>query len=336
MKTAAFTAGKTTYHADTCRELTDAVRRGTVRLEACARGTYPGARLPARATPGLLSVGFWDAGHDQDWGLPVHRNEGIEFMYMARGGTGFAVDGVSRLLRPGDLTVTRPWQPHRVGLPQVRAGLLYWVILDVGVRRPHQPWAWPDWIVLSRGDLAELTRLLRRTERPVWRAPALAARFEALGADVLSRDAEGSRASRLAVDINSLLIGILDLLRHVPAKDEPGLSSAERTVEMVLAEVEQSAAEPWTLDRMAESAGLHRTRFAYYVRRLRNRTPIEVLAEARVALARRMIRERPDLPLTELAFECGFSSSQYFATVFRRVTGHAPRAEVCIGRRAKV
>jgi len=28
--------------------------------------------------------------------------------------------------------------------------------------------------------------------------------------------------------------------------------------------------------------------------------------------------------VTEIAFECGFSSSQYFATVFKRITGMTP------------
>lgn len=327
MKTALFVTGGNVYHADTCRELSDAAGRGEVRLEALARGSYPGARLPARAVPGVLSVGFWDARHDQDWGLPVHRNEGIEFTFMASGRTGFSVDGQTRVLRPGDLTVTRPWQPHRVGLPTVGSGRLVWLILDVGVRRPHQPWRWPSWIVLSRDDRNDLTRLLRRTERPAWRAAALAPRFEALGAAVTSASTPGSMASRLAVEINGLLIGILDVLRSSPMPDEPRLTSVERTVDMVLAEVEQSAAEPWTLDRMARSAGLHRTRFAHYVRMLRNMTPMETLARARVGMAQRMMRERPDLSLTDIALECGFSSSQYFATVFRRIAGRSPRNE---------
>jgi AraC family L-rhamnose operon regulatory protein RhaS len=327
MKPAAFVAGGHAYHADTCAELVRAVERGDLRLEAMARGTYPGERLAPRAVPGVRSVGYWDARHDQNWGLPVHRNEGIEFTYMASGSTGIAVNGRSSTLRPGDLLVTRPWQPHRVGGPLVGAGRLYWLILDVGVRRPHQPWRWPSWLVLDPPDLVELTRLLRRSERPVWRAAGAGARFEALGRVVEGVGRVESIASRLVLEINGLLFAILEALRAQPVAGDPELTSAERATEMFLAELEQSFAEPWTLDTMAESAGLHRTRFAHYVRKLRNLTPLEHLASVRVDRARRLIRERPGRSLTEIGMECGFASSQYFATVFRRVTGHSPREE---------
>ena len=108
---------------------------------------------------------------------------------------------------------------------------------------------------------------------------------------------------------------------------DPELTSAERATEMFLVELESSSAQPWTLESMAESAGLHRTRFAHYVRKLRNMTPLECLAHLRVERARRLMRERPGLSLTDIALECGFASSQYFATVFRRVTGRSPREE---------
>ncbi|OQW94793.1 MAG: hypothetical protein BWK77_08530, partial [Verrucomicrobia bacterium A1] len=274
MKPAAFVTAGRAYHADTCSELVQAAGRGEVRLEALARGTYPGGRLAPRAVPGVRSVGFWDARHEQDWGLPVHRNEGIEFTFLASGSTGFSVDGRAYTLRAGDLAVTRPWQPHCVGGP----------------------------------------------------------RFEALGRVVEGRDRGGSVTSRLALEINGLLFGILEALRAQPVADDPDLTSAERATEMFLSELEASSARPWTLDTLAESAGLRRTRFAHYVRKLRNMTPIEYLAHLRVERARRLMRERPDLSLTAIGLECGFASSQYFATVFRRVAGHAPREEKRAGR----
>jgi AraC family L-rhamnose operon regulatory protein RhaS len=149
---------------------------------------------------------------------------------------------------------------------------------------------------------------------------------------VEGRGRGGSVASRLALEINGLLFGILEALRGQPVADEPDLTSAERATEMFLSELEASSARPWTLDAMAESAGLGRTRFAHYVRKLRNMTPLEYLAHLRVERARRLMRDGPGLSLTEIGLECGFASSQYFATVFRRMAGHAPREERRTGR----
>ena len=78
---------------------------------------------------GIRTVGRWDARHDQRWGLDWHRNEGIELTLLSRGRLAFATDAGEQVLRPGDLTVTRPWQRHRVGAPFVTPGRLHWLIL---------------------------------------------------------------------------------------------------------------------------------------------------------------------------------------------------------------
>ncbi len=327
MRAAVYMGSRHVYHADTCRPLVAAARRGEVTLVARARGAYPGERLPARALPGLRSVGFWDARSDQSWGLPTHRNEGIEFTWLATGRLAFEADGRAYGLRPGDLTITRPWQPHRVGGPNVTIGRLYWVIVDVGVRRPHQPWRWPSWIVLAESDVARLTRLLRQCERPVWPAPSLAPRFAALGRLLEGSLSRAVFSSRLAVELNALLLDVLEMLDSRSVPDDPRLTRAERAVEQVLDEVEHALDEPWTLERMAAAAGLKRSRFAYYVRQLRNMTPVQYLAARRVERACQLLRESPDLSITQIALECGFSSSQYFATVFRRLKGLSPREE---------
>ena len=109
------------YFADTCEPLKAAAQRDEIYLRGWARGSYPGVPLPQNMLPQLRSIGVWDAARPQTWGLDLHCNEGIEFTYIARGKTAFAVDGKSWLLRKGDLTITRPWQFHRVGNPAIGA-----------------------------------------------------------------------------------------------------------------------------------------------------------------------------------------------------------------------
>ena len=59
-------------------------------------------------------------------------------------------------------------------------------------------------------------------------------------------------------------------------------------------------------------------------RELFNATPSDHLCRIRLAHAARLLRERPGLPVTAVAFEVGFGSSQYFATCFRRHHGVTP------------
>jgi AraC-like DNA-binding protein len=167
---AVFSSSLEYYHADTCEPVVAAARAGAIRLAAVAHGTYPGLKLPGTVLPELRSAGHWDVPREQTWGLDSHRNEGIEFTFLVTGRLGFAVDDKSFQLRPGHLTVTRPWQRHRVGRPNVEASQLIWAILDVGVRRPNQSWTWPSWVVLTPKERDRLSTLLRHNEQPVWKA----------------------------------------------------------------------------------------------------------------------------------------------------------------------
>lgn len=316
------------YRADTCEPLREAVARGEMHLVARARGAYPGLPLPARALPEVRSVGYWDAEHNQSWGLDWHRNEGIEVTYVSRGKVHFAVDDQSFHLARGALTITRPWQLHRVGNPHVSACRLHWLILDVGMRRPNQPWNWPKWLVLSDTDLQRLTTMLSQNEQPVWQADeTIAAYFEQLAETTAAYDEfeDGAGESHLALYINGLIVALTELLRRQRPVLDKSLSSTQRAVDLFLASLSDVIEEPWDVAAMAAACGLGRSRFAHYCKEITNMSPNEYLALCRVQVASRLLRDQPDLGVTEVALQCGFTSSQYFATVFHAHVGCSPR-----------
>ena len=313
-----------TYHADTCEPLRQAVAREETRLVALCRRGYPGHPLPPQMLPEVSTVGFWDAANEQAWGLDWHRNEGIELSFMARGKTEFLVDDKAYLLESGHLTITRPWQQHRVGNPHISASRLHWLILDVGVRRPDQTWKWPKWLIMAPDDLQRLTTLLSQNEQPVWRAnAAIGECFEKIAAVVDTREPLAVH-TRLQLRINELFVTVLELLQEKKVVLDARLTTRRRTVEMFLADLPQHLEKPWTLGEMAGRCGLHRSRFAGYCQEITNLTPTEYLVRCRVEAAKIILRTKPELSITDIAFDCGFQSSQYFATVFHQQTGQSP------------
>jgi AraC family L-rhamnose operon regulatory protein RhaS len=316
------------YSADKCLPLKEAVGRGDVRLVSLRRGQYPGKRLTKNSLPGLRTVGYWAAEDDQTWALPWHRNEGIELTFVETGNIGFAVDGRTRSLEPGDLTITRPWQLHKVGTPTVPAGRLHWLVLDVGVRHPHQSWKWPSWVVLSRADLAELTDVIRHNEQPVWRGTPEIRRCVLSIAEAVEADCQGSSISRIAVGINELLIQLLNLFQGNRIPLDRSLSASRRTVQLFLDDLRshpERLEQEWSLDAMAKSCGLATTQFVAHVRSLTNMTPMHYLKGRRLDFAAKALRQRPDRSITDIAMASGFSSSQYFATAFSGRFGCGPR-----------
>jgi AraC-like DNA-binding protein len=324
-----YKSGGRTWLIDTQRPQRRAAAEGKIEVHALSHGHYLGKVLDPRLLPGISSIGYWDAVGEQNWGLEPHRNEGVEFVFLETGGMVFTVDGRRHRLRAGDLTITRPWQLHRLGDPHIGPGRLHWFIVDVGVRRPHQDWRWPPWISLIREDLEELTARLRQNERPVWRGtPQLQHDFREI-AESLRANRGRSHISRIVVHLNHLFLNILDALRAQDARRDPALTTEERTIALFLADLKANPAtlaQPWTLVKMAARCGVGVTTFAKYCRRITNTSAMKVLARCRCEQAARRIRREPAASMTDIAFDCGFSSSQYFASQFRRRFGCSPTA----------
>ena len=147
-------------------------------------------------------------------------------------------------------------------------------------------------------------------------------------AHAVESDRNGSSTSRLAVLMNELFIQLLDIFRAQRVPLDLSLSSSQRTVELFLADLSahsEHVSADWSVGDMARSCGLGVTQFIHHVRVLTNLTPMQYLNHARLDLAARLLKERQDCSITEVSLQCGFSTAQYFATLFSHRFGCAPR-----------
>jgi AraC family L-rhamnose operon regulatory protein RhaS len=258
-----------------------------------------------------------------DW----HRNEGLEVTLLEAGTLSFGAEGGQYKLCPNQLTIMRPWQRHRVGDPHVTASRLAWLILDLCVRRPSEPWKWPSWLVLSKPDMDELTNILRHNEQPVWTAtPQIRQCFRAIAQAVVA-DRNGSHISHLSLRVSELFLLLLEMLRSKKVELDSSLSSTRRTVELFLRDLrehQENLSLKWTLAEMAESCGLGLTQFVHHVRCISNMSPMQYLSHCRLECAARMLGDSHGGSITDVALSCGFSSGQYFATQFAHYFGISP------------
>ena len=240
---------------------------------------------------------------------------------------------------PGDLTIARPWQPHRVGKQNITASRLHFLIIDVGVRRPHQAWTWPSWVSLTESDRKEITRFIRHTRQAVWHAGSPVRRcFERIGHTV-KEDRSGSRVSLLTVYLNELFVRLLEMFRCKQVDLDESLATARQTVELFWADVAsrvERLTEQWTVKKMAQRCGVSVSQFIHLSKGLYNRTPNKQLSRLRVERAASLLAAEPERTVTDIALGLGFSSSQYFATVCLREMGCSPSALRSLGQNAIV
>ena len=318
--------GKLSYKADNCSPVKSAADKGELELTTLARDAYPGKRLGKTELTGIKSIGYWNIKKQQDWGLDWHTNEGIEICYLESGDLTFFLGEDKYDLSTNHLTITRPWIGHKLGNPNVALSKLHWVILDVGVRHPHQEWVWPNWVILNPADLEKLTLYFRQNEQPVWIAtPELKDCFIRIG-KVIKECGDKDYESKLRVLMNSLLIALLEHFQEGKILLNEELVASRRTVRLFLSSLEDHLHKPWTLPEMAAWCKLGTTRFTKYCVEISNCTPMEYINRIRLGKASGMLLSHPEISATEIAYQCGFSSPQYFITVFKRHFKKTPQA----------
>lgn len=314
-------------YAGNCQDLLTASRAGKVALSAWTRRGYPGLDL-GDALPQICSVGSWDATQPQDWGLREHCNEGVKIAYVARGNMTLTIDGVRHVLSEGRVFVVRPWQLHAYGEPNVSASQLIWVLMDVGVRRPHENWLWPDWLGWPAQDRDRLTQLLSKNEQVSYAASREVSRLFLTMAEIVAGKDIARGEALLRLTISMMLLQFIEMMeREAPVLDL-SLAISKRTVEIFLKRLRHALHDDWTLENMAAECNLSRTQFAEHCLLLTNMTPVRYLQTLRLDAAREMLEKR-QASVTSIAYDCGFSSSQYFATCYKKRFGFSPLATPC-------
>lgn len=90
-----------------------------------------------------------------------------------------------------------------------------------------------------------------------------------------------------------------------------------------LALLHEKPAEPWTLERLGEEAGLSRSslheRFVHFI----GQPPMQYLAQWRMQLAAAQLRDT-DAKLIEIALDVGYESEAAFSRAFKRAVGESP------------
>jgi len=92
----------------------------------------------------------------------------------------------------------------------------------------------------------------------------------------------------------------------------------------VLSYVEEHCAERLTVAGLARRAHMSESTLTRLFHRVTGHPPLEHVIRVRIARARELL-QRPDLRITEVAFECGFNDSNYFSRQFKAIAGMPPR-----------
>jgi len=84
-------------------------------------------------------------------------------------------------------------------------------------------------------------------------------------------------------------------------------------------------ARSWQLNELAKAVAMSRTTFAVHFRTVAGIAPLTYLAEWRMRLAQRALRDE-ETSVAALARSLGYGSESAFSNAFKRIVGRSPKA----------
>jgi AraC-like DNA-binding protein len=244
--------------------------------------------------------------------LPEHRHFGVaELAYVEAGHQPYNVGGQRFTLLGGEGTVIPPDTPHSSDGHPSYPGKRFWLQLLL----PQKTEA--GWLGLSAAEAEPLVSLLRTPATRCSKWPAdFVLRANTLF-DLFDRPPSPLRTAMLRTALLSTLFDLLDLT--VSAASPASQARVRKAVDWA----EKQTATPATLEQLAGVAGLSVSSFKRVFKEVAGIPPHAYILRKRIDRAQDLLRKGKGT-VTEIAFACGFPSSQYFATAFKRVTGLSP------------
>ncbi|MDR3710846.1 MAG: AraC family transcriptional regulator [Capsulimonadaceae bacterium] len=269
---------------------------------------------PDPAVPELHRAGEeWLPGNQ---GISAHSHDDWELYLQVDGVSHWEGDDRRIVLSPGALFLPQPGATH--------------VLIGDRRERHHFIFAGIDIdTVLAR--MPELAPAWRQNAIVVQEnAGSLLAPFRLLVREVALKQPFRSAGLRAALDAV-----VIEASRLIAPRENPTLfMPSHQAVARAKTLIETQPHLAWKLSDLAQASGISPSRLMQLFTQEVGIPPRQLLLQVRIARATEML-QTTDTPITGIAMDLGFASSQHFAVVFRRHAGETATAFRARTRRAR-
>ncbi|OGF48674.1 MAG: hypothetical protein A2044_08045 [Candidatus Firestonebacteria bacterium GWA2_43_8] len=241
--------------------------------------------------------------------LSVHAHEGFEICYLVKGHQYYTVFGKDYLLKSGDIYITKPEEKHSSGKQSQEKGELYWINILPKCGRKY--------IFGLKKEEADLLvgKLLGIKKRYFPASTELKNAFL-----VIHRLMLLSRSSLKHIALSNAFVHlILELLKCAAAKTTHEEENMNKVIQYIDEHIEENIRVPALASLMGLSSSWFKARF----RKETGLPPAEYIMRKKVLKAREYL-ETGKGNVSDAAMKFGFSSSQHFATAFKRYNKQNP------------
>jgi AraC-like DNA-binding protein len=275
------------------------------------------ADVPEPAAPEVMHVG--EQWAPRQYAITRHAHPVWEF-YLQLDGVSIWKDAAGRSYRcgPGAFFAAPPGLEHWLARVSRQGHHFYYAAIDIhAVTNARLPTLGTIW----RGRRSCIHAAQGRSAEPA---------FRQLVREVSLQRSLRAPAIRVAAD--ALIIEATRLLQADPADASPRSLVADHLgVQRVRELLEQHYGEEWRLADLGRIAGLSPNHLLHRFSSTFGLPPHQFLIRLRIDRARDLLRNT-DAPITRIAMELGFGSSQHFSNTFKTATRQTPSAYRAKGR----
>jgi|GEM_PF-1525155 len=264
--------------------------------------------------PDLGNVGWGRFSKAQPHMLYRHSHPAaFEICFIRRGTVIWQANNDIFTVDPGEVFITWPGEPHGGEGNTMHPCELYWIIFRLTPETGS--------FGLSPAETAAFDTALRTVSCRKFKVPGkITAHFDR----ILSSLSNPTPFTKAVVNASIQLI-ICDLLEaDAFTCNSKKLTAHSPRIQKIITRLHAGISTGISVETIAKQIGLKSSHFRTIFRQETGFSPVEYLTLLRIQKAKNLLLQTT-ASVTDIAFDLGFSSSQYFASAFRKITGTTPR-----------
>lgn len=232
----------------------------------------------------------------------------FEFVYLEKGTQTYCIDGKEYTMNQGDVFFTRPNEPHSTGASLTEISSLYYFIIDfASISRLK--------LFVSAHEAAHVNAYIQQIENRIFKASAhLPNALKQLLNCFAVQDLH------FHTQIRNALSEVLIALTTPYAAEN---CSSSDNLKMSLAYIDKHLTETIRVAELSALEDMSLSSFHKKFVQITGLSPAEYILKRKIEKAKELLAFS-DMSITNIAYKYDFSSSQYFATVFKRFCYRTP------------
>ncbi|MDR6784885.1 AraC-like DNA-binding protein [Pedobacter africanus] len=244
--------------------------------------------------------------------LETHAHDGMmEICYCDKGMQVYEVNGKEYQLKGGDVFITFPNEPHGTARHPEEKGTLYWLIVQIPEKERFFHYDKEESAVFIK----ELMGIKERHFKGAEGMKKILDQLFALHDEPVQQPIHKLQTLNL---ISSFLLMVIEYSQKKVIREQ-----SDR-IEEIKNYIHNNIYQNLPIEILAKELCMSDSHFKSWFKKELGMPPVDYILRTKVDEGKKLLRLPGGESVTTIAFKLNFSSSQYFATVFKKYTGLSP------------